>query len=445
MPLGIPLTDRVWVAARTVDAIELSWTVPTRFALASDPPDQLEQALTSLRQGSKELGHRTESGWHFDDHHGPDPLMVHERELLGSPFALQCASFLIRINHASSSRPRAVLQLRPALLIRLGAVEAYRQVTAWVDSNLLPLVDGQIPGTEPTWRVFRLDLATDVVGAGLTRHHLPRFAARSRQRREHERASDEGSMALDGRQLTGFTFGARGQSLYCRIYDKGRQAEPAAPIRTVWAEAGYQPAAHGTVWRIEFEFRGVLRDLRTDEDWISRDPEELLSCHLTDLWGYATRRWLALRAADPSRDRRAKVEGWWHRLAELDFLDSPAGLQMELRRERRPGTNPTRLLASLCGTVTSAAAAWRIRDIDAACNAVARHLHVSAGPQVFARRVLEREHRWPVPLDAPPALPTPPQRGTRPSIWRQALARTLSLLGVVRGPGCRSSSERGAS
>jgi hypothetical protein len=135
--------------------------------------------------------------------------------------------------------------------------------------HLLPLITGRVPGAEPVWNLSRLHLAADVTGVALTRHHLPRFITRTRERTEdhapdpHDAADDSAParMRMDGRALTGYTFGARGQ-MFARIYDKTRQATPDAPIRETWQAHSYDPEHDGTVWRVEFELRRhVLRQL----------------------------------------------------------------------------------------------------------------------------------------------------------------------------------------
>jgi hypothetical protein len=223
-----------------------------------------------------------ESGWHFDTGTGPDPLMVHAEVLLRSPYALQCAAFLLRVNFESASRPRAVIHVRSHYLQQVGA------------------------------------LAADVTGVALIRHHLPRFITRTRERAEYHQpeadAASDGSasarMRLDGRTLTGYTFGARGQ-MFARIYDKTRQATPDAPIRETWQANGYDPERDGTVWRIEFELRRlVLRQFRGEHEWLPDDPAAILARHLNDLWRYCTTSWLRLHTADRTDARRPPVEPW---------------------------------------------------------------------------------------------------------------------------------------
>lgn len=141
--------------------------------------------------------------------------MMHAEALLRSPYALQCASFLLRVNFESPTRPRAVVQLRTALLQRLGAHAAVLRVSRWLDEHLLPLVDGRVAHADTVLGLHRIDLTADVCGVTLTRMHLDRFITRARERVEYDLPADDQSacarVRLDGRTLSGFTFGARGQ------------------------------------------------------------------------------------------------------------------------------------------------------------------------------------------------------------------------------------------
>lgn len=146
---ALALADGAQVLWHGVDAVELSWTVPCRLRLSQGAPDQLDQTLTMLKRRAVQERRRVESGWSFDAGDGPDPLMVHAEALLRSPYALQCASFLLRVNFESPTRPRAVVQLRTALLHRLGAHAAVLAVSRWLDVHLLPLVDGRVAQARP--------------------------------------------------------------------------------------------------------------------------------------------------------------------------------------------------------------------------------------------------------------------------------------------------------
>jgi hypothetical protein len=408
---GIPLVGSACVLWHGVDAIELSWTVPCRRRLPEDPPDRLEQQLEVLKRQGAAQRQRIESGWFFTgDGEEPDPLMVHTQGLLGAPYALQCAAFLLRVNHESSTRPRAMLQLRSHFIQQVGAREAVRRVCEWTTANLLDLIDGRVDLAEPVWSLHRVDLAADVAGIALTRHHLPRFVTRARERTEWQDAGVDGRarVRLAGRALTGFTFGARGGT-YARVYDKTRQSSSDAPIRAIWAAAGYDAERDGTVWRVEVEMRRrLLHELHGDDTWVPDSPQAVIDGYLTALWRYGVGRWLRLHEGVPTESHRPPVEPWWAALAALDFDSGPAE-GIELRRRKPPATDTARLSASLTGTLTSLAAAWRITDIDGACAALAAHLHLNHGDAVFARRVRERVERWPVPVPVP-SLPHAPRR-----------------------------------
>jgi hypothetical protein len=411
------LTESAGVVWHGVDAVELSLTIPCRRRLAGDPPDALDGKLVGLKRDAVEQRQRVESGWHFETVSGPDPLMVHAEALLRSPYALQCASFLLRVNFESASRPRAVFHLRSHYLQQVGALAAVRAVTAWAEEHLLPLITGRVQGAEPVWNLSRLDLAADVTGVALTRHHLPRFITRTRERTEYHAPDEQADtqrdesaaarMRMDGRALTGYTFGARGQ-MFARIYDKTRQATPDAPIRETWKAHGYDPERHGTVWRIEFELRRhVLRQFRGEHEWLPDDPASILAGALNDLWRYCTTQWLRLHVTDPTDQRRSPVEPWWDALSRLDFGTGILSPDDTYRRARPPGGDPARLAASLTGTLISLAAAWRIYDLDTACQTLAAHMRAHPGPDAFRTSVHARTSRWPMPVP-PPSLPAPP-------------------------------------
>jgi hypothetical protein len=315
-----------------------------------------------------------------------------------------------------------MLQLRSHYIQQVGAREAVRRVCEWTAANLLGLIDGRVELAEPCWRLHRIDLAADVTGVSLTRHHLPRFVTRARERTEWQQADLDRSarVRLDGRTITGFAFGARGGT-YARVYDKTRQSPPDAPIRAIWAAAGYDSERDGRVWRVEVEMRrGLLRELHSEDQWLPDAPQGVVDGHLTALWRYCVGRWLRLHQAVPTEHDRPSVEPWWEALAALDF-DVGALTSVELRRRKPPAVDTARLSASLAGTLTSLAAAWRIADIDHACAALAAHLHLNTGNAVFARRVRERVDRWPVPVP-PPSLPTASPR-TPTRRWRSVLDR----------------------
>ena len=429
-----------------VDAVELSLTVPCRRRLATDPPDQLDQRLDGLKRRAVEERRRVQSGWCFDDGHGPDPLMVHSTPLLGSPYALQCAAFLLRVNFETPSRPRAVFQLRSAYLQDVGARSAVDAVCRWAESELVPLIDVRVNGIEPVWNLHRLDLAADVADVALTRLHLDRFVTRARERGEYAlppdpkadgAANDHAHVRLDGRALSGFTFGVRGGPVYARIYAKSRQAAPDAPVRRAWAEAGYSPERHGTVWRIEFEFRrALLREMLSEDGWLPANPTDILAGHLNELWRYATIRWLRLAATDPTGKTRPPVEPWWRTLSQLDFGAGTLEPSPRLARRTPPAPDVSRLLANTSGNLISLGAAWRITDIDQVCHAVAAYIHASRGRSGFALAVRDRTGRWPVPAQAPPtatlnAPPSPPPLASRVGL-RLGLRKLLRLRSDAR-------------
>ena len=105
--------------------------------------------------------------------------------------------------------------------------------------------------------------------------------------------SDKRALYEVGEELSGLTFGTRGGSLLCRIYDKTRQAKDKGDDwwPDVWG-LDYDPERK--VVRVEFEFdRAALREFEVDT------PEDVFD-RMGALWAYATCRWLTLR--QPTND-----------------------------------------------------------------------------------------------------------------------------------------------
>jgi hypothetical protein len=115
-------------------------------------------------------------------------------------------------------------------------------------------------------------------------------------------------------------------------------------------------------------------------------------------------------AAPAHRRPHRRAARRWSRggdaLGRLDFGTGILAPDDIYRRSRPLGGDPDRLAASLTGTLISLAAAWRIYDLDTACQTLAAQLRTHPGPDAFRTAVHQRTSRWPVPVPAP-TLPVP--------------------------------------
>jgi hypothetical protein len=230
--------------------------------------------------------------------------------LAGTEFALQphgWGRYGVQLDHeagvvgftASEHLPAARFQPRAEFIHSIGALG----VVEWAQATLAPHVDGL------RLSVSRIDLFADWQGWAPSAEDRANVVFRARKLDTHE----------DNGQLTGFGFGRRHSGMSGRMYDKVAELRHSGAWywTEVWGEA-FDPTL--PVWRTEFEFgRKILSEFRVD------DPQSVLSA-VSDLWRYATQKWLTLRS--PTRDEtrsRWPVDPVWLAVQSAALGAHPVG------------------------------------------------------------------------------------------------------------------------
>jgi len=392
-----PLGAGVCVVGQFVDALELSWEPIQTGRWGDDPPDNLERTLAVLRRSAQQSRARwVPSGWTTTM---GEAVKAAGRGVRQSAYQLECSDWLAGIATDGAPGPRGFFQLRAVHLADRGALAAYEQLRDWVDADLRPLVGREVEHADDVWRISRIDLAVDVAGVSLRGADLDAFTTRATSRR----AYDEPAVSdYAHRQFTGFRFGRRGGPIFARIYKKTAEAADDAWVRDVWREAGYDPSVHGgEVWRVEFELRGaLLRELMVDGQWLPRDPAAILGHHLTNLWAYATRRWLVLHERQRTRVERDRVSAWWDALAHLDGFEAEPVRGEKFRRLSPPARNPRHLASMAVGVLTSLAALHGQETWEDARDGLDEYVKHGMGERAFALDVRRKAkaHEWCDPL-----------------------------------------------
>jgi len=395
------LTGGVVLLAHHVDALELSCAVMQVPPALAGRPDELECALDNDRRRAgasvpprplpSSLG--TWAGL---------PVVGHPRgKRPGKPYCLETDDWITFIANDRAPGPRLVVQLRSDYLLRHGPLAACKEVTAWIETHLLSLLD-LVDDETPVWRVARIDLAADVSGLSLAPGDLARFTTPARSRRVfHVEPDDVGTPVTEhfaGRALSGYTFGRRGSPVHARVYDKTRESKADAPVRDVWRAAGYEQGADGKqVWRVEFEVRSsLIRTLAAAEGHLPSAPEKLLALHLDELWRHLMTEWLVFHSPHSTRVERAAVAGWWQALSSVRGLDGAAfGPVRGLTRRTREQHDTTVLLKQAVGLLAAAAAAnGGSSSLEDSLDCFASFARAREGETGFARRVHRSRSRY---------------------------------------------------
>jgi len=351
------LSDGAVLLGQHVDGLELAWEPPQYKRYGHEPADGLEASLDAYRSSAQDDPARfATTEWPFTVETETEPVVVRPHGVRRSPYQLECRSWLLGVNRDGKPGPRGFVQLRASYLASVGALTGFRDVRAWTNANLLPLVGRTPHGLSTTWRVSRIDLAADVAGVSFEGGDVARFTTRAGNRRAYE---EPAISDYNRRRFTGFRFGKRGGAIFARVYRKTDEAGPDDWVREKWRLAGYDAASHGQdVWRVEFEIRGALiRELYANGVPLPREPEALLSAHLGALWHYAMQQWLVLRDGHHanSRPERQPVSLWWRDLGALDGFAGPPLPGQILRRAVGPSEDAVRLLNLAIGALTSLA------------------------------------------------------------------------------------------
>lgn len=338
------LSPGVFLCSHHVDALELSCSVEqVPLRTPSNPTDghtesgrvkrdyktallvcELEAMLDQVKRLGEKLNLNGDrgTGWLWGKGKSGEPVrLLPTVQRRGQAFALETSDWLLMIGPYRSARPRFSFQARADYLLEVGPGKAYREIVKWWEENILPLMVGMSKDDPPVWRISRIDLAADVLGADLVASDLALIATRARQRKEHHTTQDVAGRHV-GRRFTGFEIGKRGSPFYARIYDKTFQAGAEASIRKVWESNGYKPQGQQErIWRIEFEIRSqLLREmLRDDASRLSDDPVRTIEEDLDELWREAVLVRLRLKErTGEARLERRPVRDWWQQLANLD-------------------------------------------------------------------------------------------------------------------------------
>lgn len=169
-----------------VDALELTCSVEQLPGLLlRDRTDPLERLLGEVQELARaqhpQCAVETELEWHDAERVIVQPGGVRK----GNRYCIECSDWVGFVAAVGAVVPRITVQCRAEYLLRVGALVAYDEVTAWVDDHLLPLVEGRPDEDEARWRIARIDLAADVMGVALSAGRLRHFTSRANVRRAY--------------------------------------------------------------------------------------------------------------------------------------------------------------------------------------------------------------------------------------------------------------------
>lgn len=232
-------------------------------------------------------------------------------------------------------------------------------------------------GIDATLNVARLDLHSDWQGIDI----------KANERVNVVTYSDKRALYEVGEEMSGLTFGKRGGSLLCRIYDKTREFTDKGHDwwPDVWGPK-YDPAQK--VLRVEFEFsREGLREFAVDtpEDAFDQAPA---------LWAYATCNWLALRTPTDDETRsRWPVDPRWELIQRSTLRGGCAPADRIKAGERQGELRQLRKLAT--GVLTGMAVPLGTSDIGDTLSAVEGELllYERVTGRTFPDRIAEKRQR----------------------------------------------------
>lgn len=232
-------------------------------------------------------------------------------------------------------------------------------------------------GIDASVHVSRIDLHSDWQGLEIKAKERSNFVTYSNLRALYE--VDE--------EMAGLNFGKRGAALYCRIYNKSREAEKSGHDwwPDVWGPK-YDPDRK--VLRIEFEFRRTgLKELGVDT------PDEAID-RAGALWAYATQSWLSLRVPTEDDTRsRWPVDARWEAVQRSSLAGGCAPAARIREGERQGQLRTYRKLAT--GVLTSMGVPMGTNDIDDTLDALVPELHLyeQVSHRQFADRIAEKRQR----------------------------------------------------
>ena len=232
-------------------------------------------------------------------------------------------------------------------------------------------------GIDASLHVARLDVHSDWQGIDI----------KANERVNVVTYSDKRALYEVGDELSGLTFGKRGGSLMCRIYDKTRESKDKGHDwwPDVWGSA-YDPELK--VMRVEFEFsREGLREFEVDT------PEDAFD-RMSSLWAYATCSWLSLRVPTDDETRsRWPVDPRWVAIQGSSLRGGCAPADRIRAGQHRGELRQLRKLAT--GVLSSMAIPLRTHDIGDTLTATERELllYEQLSQRTFSDRIDEKRQR----------------------------------------------------
>lgn len=200
-------------------------------------------------------------------------------------------------------------------------------------------------GINATLHVARLDLHSDWQGIDIRANDRVNFVTYSDKRALYE----------VGEEMSGLTFGKRGGSIVCRIYDKSREFQDKGHDwwRDVWGSK-YDPTRK--VLRIEFEFsRAGLREFAVDT------PEDAFEA-MAAMWAYASCEWLTLRVPTDDETRsRWPLDPRWDAVQRSSLAGGRAPAERIREGKRQGDMRQYRKLAT--GVLSSMAVRMGTHDV----------------------------------------------------------------------------------
>lgn len=177
---------------------------------------------------------------------------------------------------------------------------------------------------------------------------LDQFAQDGSLERGLVRRARKASRIMNGRRLETLMLGRRGGAIHAVLYDKTAEIRKSGKtyFHDIWKRNGWDGEAR--VWRLELRFARELltsAGVNTAYDGLDR---------LSDLWAYATDKWLrhvncSPDASDRERERSAVSEWWAEYAAGFDYGTGIGSLA----RERKHQFVARRLLRQAHGCMRS--------------------------------------------------------------------------------------------
>lgn len=240
-----------------------------------------------------------------------EPFRVLSKGWPGFPHVFEHDRGLIGINPDTGRSRRAQVKVSMRAEALHSPDGPTGEVAFW-EGVVLPEVLGS-DAFDRSLQVSRVDIHADAAGVEFDPHEVIRGVV-SR--------SDRIVPIIEGGLLCGVAIGARGGSVYIRLYDKLRHIEhtgESAYLLDTYGSAGLR--AGETVWRLEVELRRELFStmrprIRTASDAIASQAS---------LWQYGVAEWARLATPDTAtRKERWTTDSRWRLYQDAAFPAGPA-------------------------------------------------------------------------------------------------------------------------